>query len=175
MEKYTILIIIFGILIFMLLALVFFVNRLLLKKEKVDHQFKSVIKYLDDRVNLLDRMNSFVEGNTENEDKYMKDISNASISLSRIENSKEENLKEIKKSSKLFQKFIKLKEIYPNIDSNKIYQLIVDEIILNEERIEYAIESYDKEAKKYNELKNTKFNSKISKIFKIKDYEYYHK
>ena len=45
-----------------------------MKKDKVDHQFESVIKYLKERKNLIDRVSSFTEEHTENEEKYVKTL-----------------------------------------------------------------------------------------------------
>lgn len=175
MEISTVLIIIFGLIIFSGLIILFFVNNLLLKREKVEFQFKSVIKYLSDRVDLLDRISSFVEENTKNEEKYITNLNSTSTNLTKIDKINKDNLKEIKTSLKLLQKFTKLTDIYPNLNKNEIYKVLVDKINLNEDRINYSIESYNKEVKIYNELKQTKINSFISKIFKISDYEYYTK
>lgn len=171
MNKINILIIIFGITILLLLLLVFFVNNLLLKKRRVDLQFESIIIYLKDRVELLNRIANIIENTTTNEIKLLDDIDKTSTILNEIKISTKEGLKEIKKSTKLFEKYTKLAEIYPTLNDNKIYSMLIDEIELNESRLEYAIESYDKEAKKYNELKQTKINSIVSKVFNLKDYE----
>lgn len=174
MEIQTTLTIIFGSITFLALIVVFYVNNLLMKKDKVDHQFESVIKYLKERKNLIDRVSSFTEEHTENEEKYVKTLRKHGENISDITTLNKESLKEIKSSLKQLKKFIKMDEIYPKFSKNGIYSLLSDEIILNEERFNYSIESYNKEAKIYNEIKSkNKVNIYISKIFKINDYEYY--
>ena len=175
MEIFTVLAFIFGILILISLGILFFVNNLLLKRQKVDFSFDSIIKCLGNRTEILDKMAIFIEKNTTEEAKYINSINKSSINLSKIFKSNKNNIKDIKDSSKLFQKFITLKTIYPKFEKNKIYNDLIEKINLNEDRLIYAIDIYDQEVSKYNQLFNTKFNSFIGKMFKIKEYDYYNK
>jgi len=175
MDKINILIIIFGIIILLLLLILFLVNNLLLKKQRVDFQFESVIKYIKDRVELLHRIANIIETTIDNEKKLLDSIDKSITILSEVQNSTKEVLKELKRSSKILEKCIKLQDIYPSLNDNEIYSMLMNEMELNDSRINYAIESYDREVKKYNELKQTKINSIISKFFKLKDYEFYNK
>lgn len=175
MDKYTILVFIFGILILLALVILFFLNNLLLKKEKVNFSFDSVVKYLKERVILLDNISAFTLDAMENEKKYLANLNKTSIALSKIIKSSEEGLIEIKESSKVLKKFIDLVKIYPKLEKNKTYNNLVQEIKLNEDRIMYAIASYDEEVKIFNEFKKSKINLIISKVFRIKDYGYYNK
>lgn len=175
MEIFTVLAFIFGILILISLGILFFVNNLLLKRQKVDFSFDSIIKCLGNRTEILDKIAIFIEKNTTEEAKYINSINKSSINLSKIFKSNKNNIKDIKDSSKLLQKFITLKTIYPKFEKNKIYNELIEKINLNEDRLIYAIDIYDQEVSKYNQLFNTKFNSFIGKIFKIKEYDYYNK
>ena len=175
MESYNILIVLFGIIILGIMIILFFINNLLLKKERVKNQFESVNNYINDRIDLFARIASFVESNSENEEKYVNSIYDSSDELSDVCDNGKYDIKKIKKSFKVIEKYIKLGDIYPDFNKNRIYTMLKEEIILNEERIVYAMESYDKAAKNFNELKTKKIYDKISKIFKIEDYEYYNK
>ena len=175
MEQYTILIIIFGLIIFLILGLVYLVNSILLKKQKVDFQFASIIKVLNERIIILEELTDFIKKNTENEKKYLKELTETIMDLNRIKNSTKENIKLIKQSNKILERFSKLIEIYPQLDKNKIYKNLLENIELNEQRINYAFDLYDKEVTIYNQQKQTKINFIISKLFRIKDYEYYNK
>ena len=175
MEIFTVLAFIFGILILISLGILFFVNNLLLKRQKVDFSFDSIIKCLGNRTEILDKMAIFIEKNTTDETKYINSINKSSINLSKILSSNKDNIKNIKDSSKLLQKFITLKTIYHKFETNKTYNDLIEKINLNEDRLIYAIDIYDQEVSKYNQLFNTKFNSFIGKMFKIKEYDYYNK
>ena len=173
MEEYTILIIIFTIVILFLLFMVSLVNNLLLKRNRVEFQLNSVIEYLEDRVMLLNRILNYVEKNASNEEKYILDIKKSIEVLNKIKTNS--SIKDIKDTDKIIKKFVNLVEVYPKLKKYNEYQKINEEINLNNERISYVMESYDKEAVKYNKIKSKKINTIISKFFKIKDYEYYNK
>lgn len=173
MEKYTILIILFGIIICLVLVVLYLVNNILLKKQKVDFQFTTIVNTLQERTLLLERIYEFIKNNTENEKKYLKEINESKDELNKIKNSTKENIKLIKQSNQVLEKFTKLKEIYKQLSKNKIYTSLVNEIDLNSQRVNYAFETYDKEVTRYNQQKHTKINSIISNIFCLKDYEHY--
>lgn len=175
MGEYTMLVFIFGILILLVLVILFFLNNLLLKRKKVDFMFDSVVNYLKERMILLNNVSVFTLDNMENERKYLINVDRTSIALSKIVKSSEENLIEIKDSSKVLIKFIDLVKIYPKLKKNKIYNNLVEEIKLNEDRIIYAFNCYDEEVKKFNEFKRGKVYLIISRVFRIKDYGYYNK
>ena len=175
MNSQDIIIILFGILTFFLLVALFFVNRVLLIKQKADIQYENVKKYIDERIMLFERMYNFVEENIEEEQKLAAELKEANERLSDVLKTNVYDLKELKRTKKLFAKFVKLGSIYPHLNKNQIYKLISDETEINVERIEYSIDSYDKIAKEYNEFKKTKLNSFISKMLKLSDYDYYNK
>lgn len=175
MGKFTILIIIFGLITLLFLLVIFLVNNLLLRKRKVDFQFSSIIKYTKERIELLEQISIFIKENLKDETNFLNNINKTNTSLKKITDSSKDSLKEIKNSNKILQKFIALIEIYPILNKNDLYNTLIKDAKINEERIVYAAESYDKEVKIYNDYKQTKINSIISKLFKIKDYEYYNK
>lgn len=175
MKQYTILIITFGIIIFLVLGVLYLINNILLKKKKVDFQFGTIIKIINDRIILLEEIFDFIKKDNDNEKKYLKEIKEISIELNEIKIGAKENLNKIKESNKILEKFVNLKNIYPQFAKNKIYNELLEKIELNNQRINYAFDIYDKEVAIYNQQKQTKINLIISKIFKIKDYEYYNK
>ena len=117
----------------------------------------------------------FIKKNNENEQKYLKEITETIIELKKIEKSTKENIKLIHQSNLTLNKFIKLNDVYPKLNKNKNYNEFLEQIQLNLQRLNYAFDIYDKEVTIYNQQKQTKINSIISKIFKIKDYEQYNK
>lgn len=175
LEAYYVFVIIFGIVTLVLLGSLLFVNRLFSRKERIDLLFENVMKYVDDRILLFERMANFVEETVEEEIKYVNKLNDSNDILSEMFNSKKYDLKEIQKSEKLFDKFAELIDTYPYLGKNEIYNMLVQEGKTNVERILYAVDSYNKKVIEYNEFKKTKVNSFIAKIFRLKDYEYYSK
>ena len=175
MEQYTIFIIIFGIIIFLVLGLLCLFNNILLKRQKVNFQFMSIIKIIEERILLFDKIDKFIKKNCENEKKYLDDINKLLSKLDEINSSTKESITQIKQSNSLLYKFIELKQTYSQLNKNKEYNQLVEQISLNEERLEYAFDIYNKEVEVFNRIKNTKVNLIVSKIFKIKDYECYEK
>lgn len=171
----NILIIIFGILIFLSLVAVAFVNRILTRKERIDFLFESVMKYVEERIVIFERMSSFVEETVEEEMNYVNKLNDSKDVLHEIIDTKTYNLKEIIKSEKLLKKFPELLNTYPNLSKNEIFNMLSNEVDTNINRIEYAIASYNEKAKEYNEFKKSKLNAFICKLFKLNDYEYYEK
>ena len=175
MEAYNIIVIIFSILTFLMLFVVFLVNRVLNVKNRVDATYSSVVKYVDERCLLLFRMSSFVEENIEGEEKFALTLKKARDDLGDVLKTNVHDLKELKRTKKLLIKFGELINIYPKVGKNEIYNLLVSESDTNIDRIEYAIDTYEREAHEYNEFKNTKVNKVISKVLRLKDYDYYNK
>ena len=175
MEGYYVLVFIFGILTSVLLVGVFFVNRLFSKKERIDFLFDNVMKYVEERIVLFERMVNFVEENAEKEVKLIKDLYDFNNNLSEMLKNKDYDLKEVKKSERMFDKFASLGKTYNDFNKNEIYKMLVDESKINVDRILYAVESYNEKVLDYNEFKKTRVNSFIAKIFRLKDYEYYDK
>lgn len=175
MEIFNVLIIVFGILTLLMLIIVFFINRILISKNRADIKYESVFKYINERVSLFEKMSLFLEENINAEKKLSKSLKNAKNNLFDISKTNVYNLKEIKKTNNLFLKFKELIKIYPNLNKNKIYNILIKEIDTNVDRMEYAIYSYDMVAKEYNSFKNTGINRYISKMFRLVDYDYYNK
>ena len=175
MNPYNVIIIIFTIITFLMLFVVFLVNRVLNVRNKVDAAYSGVLKYINERCTLFMRMSSFIEENIENEDKLVKNMKKAIEDLNDEVNLNVHNLKEIKKTKKLLTKFCELINIYPKIGKNDIYKLLVKESNTNIDRIDYAVDTYDKLAHEYNEFKSTKVNKIISVVLNLKDYDYYNK
>ena len=121
MERFMILSIIFGMVIFLFLVALFFINTLLLKRKRVEHQFEGVVKCLGNRVELFNKMISFIEENLDNEDKYLNSLKKSSMVLNDIVNSNRDTIKEIKQSNKLLDKFNDLVNVYSKLSKDSNY------------------------------------------------------
>lgn len=175
MEAYNIIIFIFTIITFLMLFLVFLANRVLNVRNKVDASYEGVVKHIDERCLLFERMSSFIEENINGEEKLVKSLKIAIDDLNDEVKMNVHDLKELKRTKKLLVNFSNLINIYPKIGKNEIYNLLVNESNNNMDRINYAVDTYDKVAHEYNEFKNTKVNKIISTVLRLKDYDYYNK
>lgn len=173
MDSYSIIILIFGLLIFIILVVIFLVNQLLLKRKKVELQFETIIKILKTKMELIDKMIMFINNNLEHEEAFVRELTKTKNALEEITISSKENIKTIKKSEKTLLKFNQLADVYPFLKSKTTYNDLTEEYALIQNRITYAMDSYDRAAKTYNDYLNTKINSALSKTFKIDSYSYY--
>lgn len=160
---------------FLILVAIAFVNRVLTRKEKIDFLFDNVMKYVDERIVIFERMASFVEETVEEEMNFVNKLNDSKDILNEMFDTKNYNTKEIIKSEKLLKKFPELLKTYPNLSKNEIFNILSNEVDTNINRIEYATATYNEKVKEYNEFKKSKLNAFICKIFKLNDYEYYEK
>lgn len=174
-TSYYVIIVLFSLLTLVLLIAVLFVNRILNRKQKVEEQLESVMKYLDERVVLFERMTIFVEENVENEVSFANQLNDYITILSDMYQERKYDVKEMNKANKLMKKFAELIKTYPNLSKNEIYKMLVDKNEINIDRIEYSMANYNKKAKEYNEFKKSKINNFISKVLRLSDYECYNK
>lgn len=172
LDSYVVIVLIFGILIFLLLVVLFFVNRLILYRNRVIHSLEVVHESLLDRVSFIDRIHSFILEKIKHEEKYLK----------KLDSLKKEILEEhdfvqyvdlLRKSDKILNQFLKMDEVYSFLKKDNSYLELVDEITLNQERIVYAMENYDKGVRDYNNYQGGKFISFISKLFRFPAFSYY--
>lgn len=173
MDSYSIIILIFGLLIFSILIVIFLVNQLLLKRKKVELQFETIIKILKTKMELIDKMVAFINDNLEHEEVFVRELKRTKSALEEINISSKENIKTIKKSEKTLAKFNQLATVYPFLKSKATYNDLTEAYALIQNRITYAMDSYDRAAKTYNAYLSTKINMALSKTFKIDGYSYY--
>ena len=174
LDSYTVIVIIFGVLILGVLTLLFFINRLLLFKREIENRFSSVQTYLDERVQLLERMSDFIQKNLEHEEVLLKDLEKKKKMLEQVRRC-EEGVLATRESDKFLRNFKRLSQVYSFLDNNEEYQELINEISVNEERIVYAFQGYDEGVKSYNRYRENLFILRLSKVFRFSDYEYYNK
>ena len=172
LDSYTVIVIIFGVIILGVLTLLFFINRLLLLKKKIENRFSSVQTYLDERVQLLERMSDFIQKNLEHEEVLLKELEQKKKMLEQVRRC-EEGVLATRVSDQLLKNLKKLNQVYPFLDNNKEYQELIKEISVNEERIVYAFQGYDEALKSYNSYRGNPFILRLSQVFRFSDYEYY--
>ena len=177
MSRDELIITLFGIFSFIALIILFFVNVITLKKEDVDLLFKNAAKYIKDRGELFERTYNYVETKLPDEVKFVNELMEQQKIIESLDINKPspQTFKILKKSYKMDNKFMKLIEIHPILKNDNIYDFIKVEFETNKQRIEYAIETYDKEAEKFNEFKQKKVFKQFAKLLRVKDYEYYQK
>lgn len=174
LDSYTVIVIIFGFLILIGLALLFFINRLLLLKKEIENCFSNVLIYLEERIELLEKLSDFIQKNLDHEEVLLKEIEKKKIALEQIRHS-EDRISAIKATDELFIKLKKLSEVYSYLVRNKEYQELIKEISMNQDRVVYAFQGYDEGVKNYNRYRENPFILRLSKVFRFSDYPYYNR
>lgn len=174
MAPYGIIIIIFGVIALLLISLLFFVNRLTLLKNKIEFTFEPVNSYIEERIELLEKMSTFLSKRFPQETELNKKIDKVHDSLKKIKNASD-GITELKNSENVFQQFQKLEELMPNIKKNEEFVSFKEEYQNNQDKISYALEKYNKEVKDYNNYKEKKVVSLLNKVFRFPNYSYYKK
>lgn len=174
MDSYAIIVIIFGILTLGVLILLFFINRLNILKSKIISNYKNIYNYLTIRADIIREAIDYIKNNLEHEQHLIKKLENA---IETIKNSKnlENNLKEVKKTKDILKKFLELEKTYSFLKKEKRFLELKERALVNEDRIEYSTESYDKGVKNYNDYKEKGLLKIISKLFNFKKYDYCNK
>ena len=173
MEAYTIIVLIFGIIIMILLSLLSFVNKVSLYTKLVEKNFEEIKELVEERINILEDIEKWINHNLEHEDVLSKEIKNTKDTLKKIQTSTD-NLT-ILKNNEIVDKFMKLDEIYPKIKKNEEYIDLKNRYITNQENISYAANAYDEGVKNYNNYKEKKIVSYLNKLLRFPNYTYYNK
>ncbi len=174
MDSYAIIVTCFGVLVLGILCLLFFVNRLLILKKRIQIRFSSIYTYLEERVVILKKMNDFIKQNTDHEEELSKKIEQQIEEIQQIKKPND-GVELIKKSKSFIIELQKLDEVYSQFSKKKEYQKLKEELKVNQERIDYAFVSYDEGVKNYNEYRENPFILHICKVLRFSDYIYYNK
>ena len=173
-EDYTVIVLIFGLICLLMMVLIYFINRIFQHKTRIDNSFVAVRDLIEYRVLIVKDMITFLEMFLEHEKSYQKRLIQAKELLSTITNNKE-GTQLIKKTETDILKFVKLENTYKNITKYKDYSLIKNEILKNNEKLMYAIDSYDKGVISYNNYRKKRLINILSKLCKIPEYDCYNK
>jgi len=174
MEGYSVIVLIFGILLLFILVVLYFVNRILQYRFKINNSFFAVKEIIDERVHIIDDMLEFLERNLEHEKSYQKKLIQSKDLLLVVDNN-QEGIKLIKKTEREILGFVRLEDTYKNLVRNKDYLKIKEVIFKNKERLVYAMDSYDKGVISYNNFRENKFIYLLSKLCGIPEYGCYNK
>lgn len=174
MKIYNIIVLVFGLISFLLLILLYFVNRILQHKVKINNAFSSVKFLLDRKSKIIDTMLDFLTKNYPEEKTLAKTLKDAKSNLEGIKNNKE-GIITIKKIDKDLLKFNNLENTYKVLSKNKAFITIKNSLARNKEELVYALDSYDVEVIKYNNYKGHKLIKVLSKILLIPEYSCYNK
>lgn len=174
MESYNIIILVFGIITLISLVLLYFINRILQYKIRIDNSFTEVRKLLDEQVNILDKMNDFLKDNLEHEVSLLKKVEKTKEIIPNIKNNSE-GIKNIKRVEKGILEFTKLENTYNKLVKNKDYTNIKLSVLNNKDRLIYAFDGYDREVINYNNYRRKKLIKLLSKLCRIPQYDNYNK
>ena len=169
MDGYKCIILVFGILTLFILIILYFVNQLLFYRNKVNNSFRAVNEILDERIRIIDGIINFIKKELKNEDNLVNKLNKLRIEYDSYYN----DIKYIKKTNKYLNEFKRLSSVYINLKSKSLYRELNIKINNNQDKMNYAMEGYDKEVKSYNDYCDGKFISVIQELFKFPHYDYY--
>ena len=165
-------ILIFGLIVFIILFIISFINRLLFYKNKVIDKFKSIKDQIKERIKIIDTIKKKKKKNCPHEDNIIKDLSNLTTSFKNTDNINE-LIDLINKSKKILDSSTTLETTYNKLKNDKEYQEFKNTIKDNDDKIEYSASIYNETLDEYNNYKNNKYISILSKLLKFPDYNYY--
>ena len=174
MKSYTVIVLIFGVICLLMMVMIYFINRILQYKNRIDNSFNAIKDSLEERTLIVEDMINFLATYIEHEKSYQKNLMKDKDLISTIKNN-EEGIKLIKKTESDVLKFGELENTYKNLAKNKEYMKIKREILKNNENLMYAIDIYDKGVISYNNYREKKLIYTLSKLCKIPEYSCYNK
>lgn len=174
MDSYTVIVVVFGVIILILLVVVFFINRLSIYNNKVKSSLVTVSSHLEARMELISQMISFINNNLEHEKSYVTQLKYVDKYIKEFLG-KTPDFKAFNKSEKEFLIFSNLEDSYSFLKKNKEYIELKEEVLANQERLVYALDSYDKGVLDYNNYRSNKFILFISRVFGFPKYDCYNK
>lgn len=172
MESYSIIVIIFGVLSLLLLIGLFFVNRLISYRNKVERQFVAVSDCLEMRIELIEQVINFIENNLSGEKSYLLKLNDVKEYVQKFLGG-DRSFRKFRHNEKLLLEFNDFDKMYSFLKKNSQFLELRDNILVNCEKLVYALDSYDKGVKSYSNYKSNKFIYFISKLFRFPDYDCY--
>lgn len=172
MESYAIIVIIFGILICLLLVVLFFINRLSYYRSRIEKAFLTVHSCLDERVILLRKMSDWLQDEVSNEEVLLKKMEKVMVDLSHVD-SCNQGIVMIRESYQLLKELKQLFKVYPYFSKRREYNELINELFANQDRIVYAMDSYDKGVLDYNNYRKNSFINRLNELFHFENYNYY--
>ena len=172
MDSYTIIVIIFGIIILSILILLYFYNKIVIQKAKILKKYNNVKGYILEERNATLEMITFIQNNLEHEEDYISTLKKTVEIFDYLKNT-DGGLKQLKKAQNTYRDFSKLDKVYSSLKKNKEYIQLKEKANTAEDRLKYSFDDYNKEVKKYNAFDNEKGYAFIKKIARFPKYDIY--
>ena len=172
MDSYTIIVLIFGIIILSILILLYFYNKITIQKTRILKKYNNVKGYILEERNAILEMVTFIKINLEHEQDYISTLKKTVEVLDNLKNTDGE-LKQLKQAQNTYRDFSKLDNVYSSLKKNKEYITLKEKANTIEERLKYSFDDYNKEVKKYNNLDKEKIYDLIKKIARFPKYDTY--
>lgn len=168
----TVIILGFGILTLLVLVVLYFVNRLVSLKRRIENAWRAVEDVMKMEIDLFEMMKEWIEKSLDHEENFLKQLLEMKQALGRVKEVGE-GLVLIGECEKLMERFVGLESTYEYLGKSKDYVEIKKRCLDSQEKISYVMEGYDKGVRNYNDYKDQKGINLISKLVRFKDYDYY--
>lgn len=171
-TKIVTMILFFGIILFAVLFILNFVNRLLFYKNKVQDKFSSIKVLIDERIEIIKKIVEFLKVNCPHEDNIIRQLENQ---ITNFQNTEDINelLNEIYKSRPILKNATNLESTYLFLQNKDEYQEFKKSIQTNDGKIAFSASVYNEVVDNYNTFRKTKFISTLSKILKFPEFFHY--
>ena len=120
MDSYTIIVIIFGMIILSILILLYFYNKIVIQKAKILKKYNNVKGYILEERNATLEMITFIQNNLEHEEDYISTLKKTVEIFDYLKNT-DGGLKQLKKAQNTYRDFSKLDKVYSSLKKNKEY------------------------------------------------------
>lgn len=165
-------IILFGVIIYMVLFCLNFVNRLMFYKNRVIDKFSSIKNLINERAEIMSQVCEYLKVNCPHEDNIIKKLDELTIGL-KSDNNINDLLTLLKKSREVLKNATNLEGTYIFLNNKEEYQNFKQLIKDNDGKIEFASSVYNEEVDNYSDFKSNKYILILSKLFKFPDYDHY--
>lgn len=174
MNSYTIIVLVFGFIILVSLIILFFINRLINYKRRIQNSLFTVLECLEIRIQLISKMTELIEKKLENEKSYLLKLKNVEKYINEFLN-KNYSFKNFKKNEFDFLHYTTLDKTYSFLKKNEEYINLKNNALSNQDKLIYALDIYDKRVVEYNNYRSKKIVLLISKLFRFPKYDCYNK
>jgi len=158
-----------------LMVLTFYIiglyNTLIDSKNRVEDQFVQIDMLLKKRTEIIPNILEIVKKYVKHENRLLDEIENIKNRLEKT-NSINSQIKLYGDLNKKLTKLYSLKDTYQELNKDKTFNILVNNLEENEDRINYARTFYNDTVLNYNNIREKFPSNMLAKIFKFKEIDY---
>jgi len=146
--------ILIGLLVLVVLATIYYVNRIIVLGNRVENAWSQIDVQLKKRVDLIPNLVETVKGYMKHEKEAIEAVTKARERMMKA-GSNEERLKANNQAANALKTVFALAENYPKLRANENFMMLQEELSAVENKIAYARQFYNDSILSYNDLAST--------------------